>query len=229
MSLSFDIISDLYLTPNSEFDWNEKPTGLFCLVAGNVSNNIFIVQKVLRHLATVYHGVFYIDGSLENTDVSNRDDRVEEISKICSAIPKVVYLHNQVVVLEGVAIMGINGWYKNYTQHSISDEFQYKSYRYEDLAYLGKTIEKLQLHVDVKKIVVVSNSIPDDSLYLGDGPKLGDDVSPTYGLNKDTEHKIKTWVFGTYDKEINVTVNNINYLNNPCYDKKPYYPKRIEI
>ena len=93
MSLSFDIISDLYLTTNSVFDWNDKPTSLFCLVAGNISTNIFVVQKTLRHLSTIYHGVFYIDGSLENSEVINRDNRVEEISKICSAIPKVVYLH----------------------------------------------------------------------------------------------------------------------------------------
>jgi predicted phosphohydrolase len=229
MSLSFDIISDLYLTTNSVFDWNDKPTSLFCLVAGNISTNIFVVQKTLRHLSTIYHGVFYIDGSLENSEVINRDNRVEEISKICFAIPKVVYLHNNVVVLEGVAILGLNGWYKNHEHTSISNDFQYKSYRYEDISYLSNTIGKLQLHVDVRKIVIVSNSIPDDSLYLGDSPNSEDDISPAYGLGKDTEHKIKTWVFGTYDKEINTVINNINYVNNPCYDKKPYYPKRIEI
>jgi predicted phosphohydrolase len=228
--LSFDIISDLNLTNYDQFDWTDKPTGLFCLLAGNISNNIFVLQRTLRHLSTLYHGVFFIDGVLENLEIENRDNRVNELSKMCVEIPKVVYLHNNVVVLEGVAILAINGWYKNHTDHNtISSDFQIKSHRYEDLAYLEKTLEKLQLHVDVKKIILMSSCVPSENLYFGESPKVNDDIPPNHLLYKDTEHKVKTWVFGGHNKLVDQVENNIRYLNNPCDNKNLYYPKRIEI
>jgi len=228
--LSFDIISDLHLSTKDQFDWTDKPTGLFCLLAGNISNNIFVLQRTLKHLSTMYHGVFFIDGVLENIDIENRNHRIDELSKMCSEISKVVFLHNNVVVLDGVAILGINGWYKNHNNHSsISSDFQIKSHRYEDLAYLEKTLEKLQLHVDVKKIILISSCVPNENLYFGQSPNVRDDIPPNHFLYKDTEHKVKTWVFGGHDKSIDLVDNNIRYINNPCDNKNLYYPKRIEV
>ena len=48
-------------------------------------------------------------------------------------------------------------------------------------------------------------------------------------LTNNTENKVTTWVFGTHKKIVDTNINGINYFNNPCYNKVPYYPKRINI
>lgn len=229
MIFGFDVISDLYLNPGDEFDWTGKPTSLFCLIPGNISNDLSTIHKVLAHLSTLYHGVFYIDGSLENQDIYHRDMRIKELHKVCGSFRNVIYLHNNVVIVDGVAFVGINGWYKNYLDNKITDDFQAKCYRYEDISYLDKTLEKLQLHNDVKKIVILSSCVPFRELYYGECDLNDEDIYPGYVLHKDTEHKVCKWVYGTYNKIVDTTLNNINYLNNTKFDRNPYYAKRIEI
>lgn len=229
MRFAFDIISDLNLTETDEFDWSGKPTSLFCVVPGNISDNMKIVSHVLKNLSSVYQGVFYIDGTLEVRDVHLKDNTVNDLQRICATMHNVVYLHNNVVVVDGIALVGVNGWYKNYLYNDITEEFQLKCNRYEDINYLEKTIEKLQLHNDVKRIVVVSNCVPSENLYFGEAPDHKEDIEPSYVMYKDTEAKITHWIFGTYKKEVDITLGNVNYVNNGKFDRNPYYAKRIEI
>lgn len=229
MTIGFDIISDLNLTNDINFDWEGKATSLFCIVPGNISNDMSIVYRTLKQLGAYYQGVFYIDGTLENPDLEHRESRIAELEKICSMFKNVVYLHNNVVVLEGIAIVGLNGWYGNFDTLTDDDKFQMKCFRYEDLIYLEKTIERLQLHVDVKRTVIVSNSVPTKELYYGEAPDLGNEVPLNYCLTKDSQHKTKAWVFSSYGKIVDTNINGINYLNNPPSDLKYYYPKRFEV
>lgn len=229
MTFGFDIISDLYITDPKNFDWENKPTSLYCLIPGNVTNDIYILYSILKHLSKLYQGVFYIDGSFEHNFLGEKELVNTEIAKICSKIKNVVYLHNNVVVVDGIGLVGINGWYNNIRVDSLEDTFEVKSYKYDDLLYLEKTVEKLQLHVDVKKIIVLSNSVPTPELCLGEIPVDKDDVDLTMILDADTEKKITTWIFGQYKKIVDTNINGINYLNNPCYDRNPYYAKRINI
>lgn len=228
MMFAFDIISDLNLTLTDEFDWTGKPTSLFCIIPGNISSDIRIVTHVLKNLSSCYQGVFYIDGADEIKDLHLRDNVVDDLQRICGAINNVVYLHNNVVVVDGIALVGINGWYKNFSSNDITEDFQIKCNRYEDINYLEKTVEKLQLHNDVRKIIVVTNCVPASSLYFGEMPP-DDDVPITYILQRDTENKISHWVFGTYKKEVDTIKDNVNYINNGKFDRNPYYAKRIEI
>ena len=140
-----------------------------------------------------------------------------------------MFLHNNVVVIDGVALVGINGWYGNYDATTPDDKFQVRAYRYEDIIYLEKTIERLQLHVDVRKIVVISSSLPSDTFYFGEQHAQDPDLYPSYTLIYDTENKVSHWVYGSHKKEVDITLGNVNYLNNPCFDKKPYYPKRFQV
>lgn len=228
MLFAFDVISDLNLTRNDEFDWSGKPTSLFCIVAGNISQDMTVVAKVLTKLSTCYHGVFFIDGSEEVCDVEFRDETVDELQKICSAIRNVVYLHNNVVVVDGIALVGINGWFKNYPSRDITEEFRIKCNRYEDINYLEKTLEKLQIHNDVRRIILISNCVPATDLYFGE-VKPDADIAPSHVLSRDTEHKVSHWIFGTYKKEVDITKDNVNYVSNGKFSKNPYYAKRIEI
>jgi predicted phosphohydrolase len=161
-------------------------------------------------------------------DIHLRDEIVDDLQKICAGIHNVVYLHNNVVVVDGIALVGINGWYKNFLSNDITEDFQIKCNRYEDINYLEKTVEKLQLHNDVRKIIVITNCVPSSSLYFGEMPP-DDDIPITYILEKDTENKITHWVFGTYKKEVDTIKDNVNYINNGKFDRNPYYAKRIAI
>jgi hypothetical protein len=134
-----------------------------------------------------------------------------------------------VVIVDGIALVGINGWEENSVLNTDMDLFQIKANRYEDILYLEKTIERLQLHVDVKKIVVLSNSVPMKELYFGQENMLVDDLFPANILHADTECKITKWVYGTSNKMVNTVIDGVTYVNNAKHDKNPYYPKRIEI
>lgn len=228
MIFGFDIISDLALEKDAAFDWEGKPTSLFCLIAGNISTDLNTTHRALRHLSKLYQGVFFIDGATENTDLESRDDITDTFNKICTTVNNVVYLHNNVVVVDGIAIVGINGWYKNYPG-TTQDEIQLKANFFDDLSYLEKTIERLQLHVDVKKIIIVSNCVPSNKLYFGENVGVLDDTTLSYVTHADTEHKISHWIFGTHGKIVDTMIDSINYINNPKHDREPYYAKRIEI
>lgn len=229
MQASFDIISDLNLTAEDSFSWDGKATSLYCIIPGNISKDKSVVQATLTHLSKVYHGVFYIDGGLEHEDLADHHKRVNEITKLCKIFKNVVYLHNNVVVVDGIALVGCNGWYGNYHPKDSIDEIRCEMLYHEDLGYVGSTVEKLQLHVDVKKIVMVSNSVPARELYYGETPDLLNDLGPCAAIMHDTESKISHWVFGNYEKDVDTMKSGIHYVNNSSYRKNPYWAKRITV
>lgn len=229
MTLGFDIISDLSLTYKNKLDWEGKPTSLFCIIAGNITSDLKILEETLLHLSQQYHGVFFIDGPAEIGELHNHTERTEQIARITNSIQNIVYLHTNVVIVDGVALVGINGWFGNYMPTDEIDQIRLTYLMHEDVSYLNKTIEKLQLHVDVKKIVIISSSVPNTELFYSDVPFVPDDDGLTVSLLEDTEHKVDKWVFGSSDKMVDATLGGINYVNNGCFGKTPYWPKRIEI
>ena len=229
MTFAVDIISDLHLTATDSFNWEGKATSLFCVIAGNISNDMNVLKSTLTTLSRFYQGIFFIDGSIEHTNLKEREARANEILAIAKSLANVVYLHNNVVIFDGIAIVGLNGWYGNYTPTDRIDEVELNCAGYEDITYIVKTIQRLQLHIDVKHILVISNSVPCEPLFFGEKPNLYDSVNPIYALQGDNEKKITTWIFGSFKKIVETNINGINYFNNPCYGKDPYFAKRVEI
>lgn len=229
MKIGFDIISDLHLSSDDVFDWENKATSLYCLVAGNLSSDLRTIEDLLSILSEYYQGVFYIPGYLEYQGVEDIDKRTKDLIKISNKVKNLAVLHNHVVILDGVAITGCNGWSNANSQH-ISFRERAKLMHHEDLIYLKHSLDKLQRHLDVTKIIVVSNSVPTPRLYFGEEPENIDSELPLdIVLNSDTMRKVTHWVFGNHKKIVDTAINNINYVNNPCYDKNPYWAKRIEI
>ena len=227
--IGFDLISDLYLSPDESFNWESKPTSLYCLVAGNVSSDMKTVLQTLTHLGRQYQGVFYVPGMLEYETADDVWTRTEELLEISENIPNVCPLHQNVVVIDGIAVIGANGWCESGDTYTTGKMFHTASRR-EDFNYLNNTIEKLQLHLDIKKIVVLSNAVPHPDLYFGEKPEITDDQIPLcVTLAGDTERKVTHWIFGSYGKNVDTYFGNINFMNNPYLHQKPYWPRRITI
>lgn len=227
--IGFDIIGELFIKPNDSFNWENKATSLYCIVTGNISSDMRVLVQVLAHLAKYYQGVFYVPGVLEYETSDNITERANEIAQICSRIPNVILLHQSVIVIDGIGVMGVNGWSDAGSVNNVAEMIRTAA-RYEDTKYLNATLEKLQRHLDVKKIILVSNAVPKEELYFGEEPPVVYDQIPlTSTLHVDTEKKVQYWVFGTYTKNVDTVINDIQYLNNPYLGKNPYWPKRLTV
>ncbi len=265
MSMTFDLISDLHLeTWPGEFDWTGQPTSPVCVVAGDISSDPRIVRNCLKHLANCYAAVFYIDGNDEHTYNYHRiGESYQELARSINRLNRVTYLQDNVVVIDGVAILGTNGWWGYDLDENINrdDCKQYMTDWYakkmpgldinpeeisdmsrRDVAYLVNSIQRLQTHNDVKKIVVVTHTVPGAHLIRHD-IELANTLQFNHMGNRlmhlvhtnDTERKIHTWCFGHYHGQVDKTVNGIRFVNN-CrgrgdtqYRQDAYFPKRIEI
>ena len=227
--VGFDIISDLNLQPDDSFNWENKATSLYCIIAGNISSNMRTVIQVLLHLSSKYHGVFFVPGRLEYETADNFVKRTEELSAIAQGIPNIVLLYNNVIVVDGIAILGTNGW-GNIEGSMTARNIVMSAAKHEDFTYLARCLNKLQRHLDVKKIVVVTSAVPNEELYFGEKPEnVVDQIPLDEVLSADTEKKVTHWVFGTYNKPVDTHSNNINYLSNPYNQYGPYWAKRLEI
>ncbi len=228
--VGFDLISDLFLEPEDSFNWESKATSLYCLVAGNISTDLRTIEQTLAHLSRFYHAVFYTPGFLEYSGVADAYSRTDELLNICQSLRGVTLLHHHVVIIDGVAVIGANGWYGTDEKFSMIEQAQNEVLRFEDLAYLHATIEKLQIHLDVKKIIIVSSSVPKFNLYFGEYPESAQDqISLDVTLAADTQNKTKYWAFGTYEKIVDTKIDGIHYINNPYLKNRPYWAKRISV
>ena len=229
-TIGFDLISDLNLSPEDSFNWEGKATSLYCIIAGNISDDLRTIKQTLSHLSKFYQGIFYTLGSLEYHNSPDIHKRTEEIHKTCRTVRNLAIMHHHVVVIDGIAVIGANGWYGDSIIEGEHINEILEVNRNEDILYLKNTIERLQKHLDVKKIVVVSNSVPSIDLYFGEHPNIiNTQLNLSISLLADTESKVSHWLYGTYGKVVDTNINNINYVNNSCFKRNPYWAKRIAV
>jgi len=227
MDIGFDLISDLNLLPEDSFNWENKATSLYCIIAGNISEDTRTIFQTLSHLSKFYQGIFYVPGLLEYKNCIDIDLRTKELALIAKKLPKIAFLYHNVVIIDGMAIVGSNGW--NADNPDDIDMNLIKN-RLDDIAYLNKSIMKLQTHLDVKKILLITACIPRRQLYFGKVPDhVEDHIYPDYCLTSDTEMKITHWAFGGVERDVDTVFRTIHYMNNPYTKQKPYWAKRITI
>lgn len=261
MKFAFDLISDLHLeTWPNDIEWAGIATSPFCIVAGDVCRDHFVLKQFLETLSNEYTAVFYIDGNDEHRNfLDNIGKNYEEIQSIVEDIADVVYLQDNVVIIDGIAILGTNGWWdygfdinmdidqcvewcaERYGIHRDTAE-HFASLAHHDARYLQHSISRLQKHNDVKKIIIVTHTVPNSGLISFDPELAGTYRINTTGnslitacLEEDTESKISIWCFGHYHNDIDSISRNIRWVNNPRgrgdtpWSKKVYFPKRIEL
>ena len=252
MKIAFDLISDLNII--DDFDWTGQPTSLNCVVAGNVSRSFDTTIKTLEHLGECYKSVFYIDGSLEHRDsIQYLSDSYAEFKKIISRMDNVVHMQDNVIIQENLAIVACNGWWTYDFNYDIDPEQAEKwlqedwiindteiatiySMAYGDARYLTSCIQKLQTYKNVKKIVVVTNTVPFPGLLAHDTQLMSSvrmnlmgNSLVTQCLAADEKDLIDTWCFGHYPEPIEEFNTGIRFVSNPKAHHPVYNPKRIEI
>lgn len=260
MTFAFDLISDLHVETWDSFDWTGQPTSPYCVVAGDVSRDHDLVAETLEHLNQCYAGVFYIDGNDEHRyQLEDLGASYRNLKSQLSDLAGVVYLQDNVVIVNGVAILATNGWwsydfdpmidydetqawYQEHSQSSQSASDAITGVAYHDAAYMKNSIKKLQTHQEVRSIVMVSHTLPAPWLCNHDP-----DLVNTYrfncmgnphlqmALDEDTENKIRVWAFGHYHRTVDREFDGIRYVSNPRgrgdtpWSQPAYYAKRIEI
>ena len=260
MSLAFDLISDLHIDTWGEFNWEGQATSPVCIVAGDVARDRGTVTRTLNHLGKCYQAVFYIDGNEEHTEqLEDLGSSYKDLVRKINRLPNIVYLQDNVVVVDGVAILGTNGWWGYDFDLGIdadqADQWAQEKYNLTssatksisrmsntDASYMIASVQRLQRHNDVKKIVMVTHTVPDPALIAHDIELEGSMKFNVMGnrlmmqaMAQDTENKIHTWCFGHYHGSIDQTRSGIRFVNN-CrgrgntrYSQHVYYPRRIIV
>lgn len=228
-TFSVDLISDLNLQADQELDWGGKATSLFCVIAGGLSDNLDVIKNSLDHLSSYYRGIMYIDGSREHPDITNYESRIEQLREMCQPMNNVVYMHNHVVILNSVAFVACNGWFHNNPRiHQAHDLVKVENLRYEDVSYLTKTLKTLQAHGEARKIVMITSSVPSESLlYNRSIPQ--EDLEPGIALMVDTQNKADVWMYGGTDIQADTQNSTVRFVNNPFVPGTPYWPKRVLV
>ena len=263
MQFSFDLISDLHTETWPEtFDWSGQATSPFCVVAGDIAKDQNQVCHVLKNLSENYQAVFYIDGNDEHKyQMTQLGLSYSNLSQKIKRIKNCVYLQDNVVVINGIAFLAANGWWGFDLDSDIPMEVSRQWWEQDmiknnyaidaetvrrmsvvDADYIIKSVKRLQRHNDVKKIVVITHTVPNIEIIKHDisiqgQPKfnvLGNKLM-NQALGCDTENKIHTWCFGHYHGPVDQYHNGVRYVNNcrgrgdTLYKQVAYFPKRITI
>jgi hypothetical protein len=260
MSFAFDLISDLHVETWDQFDWSHQATSPVCILAGDIGRDRDEVTRTLRHLGRCYQAVFYIDGNDEHHSyLEDLGASYNDLARRLKRIANVVYLQDNVVIVDGVAILGTNGWFGFDFDLGIDpeqvDQWCQEKYNMSadatksiarmsntDASYMIASVQKLQRHADVRKIVMVTHTVPDPALIAHDIDLEGHMKFNTMGnrlmmqaMAADTENKIHTWCFGHYHGSVDQTRSGIRFVNNcrgrngTMYSKHVYHPQRIVI
>jgi hypothetical protein len=202
-NISFDVISDLNIMPDNDFSWVGKSTSDYCLIAGNLSSDVQTIVNTLLHLSKIYQGIYYMFGDLECKS-HNMSMTYLDLIRVVEKIPNVSVMHKNVVVMGSLVVLSVNG------RENIENEYD-EQLEEMDFEYLRLSIKKLQLHRDIKNIVILTSSNPHKMKYL---------------LSHDTEKKITHWFHGNNND--NYVENNIRYVSN-SRNNNLYFPLNIKI
>ncbi len=259
--ISFDLISDLHIETWPNFDWSYRATSPICIIAGDVAQDRQVLKDTLEHLSQQYQAVMYIDGNDEHkADLNNIDSSYRSLKRQLKNIKNLTYLQNNCVIANGVAILGTNGWwgFDFMTANTDPESLQWFCDKYkvdiepavnlirrskDEVGYLYNSVHRLQNMPDVKKIIIVTHTVPQYELVAHD-IELSNELHRLNSIGNgmmdmvekaDKLKKISTWCFGHYHKPVDTVINGIRYVNN-CrgrgdtpYCQSVYHPLKIQV
>jgi len=262
MKIHFDLISDLHVdTWDEQFSWEGKATSPYAVVAGDISRVRSELRPILKEISRPYLMTMFVDGNDEHRwTLDNLGDSYKTLKQDIGDIENFIWLQDDSLVIDNVAFIGTNGWTsfdfaedKSYLENQRWMQETYKismlagqqieAMAMSDAGFLCRTVEKLQRHPDVKKIVMVSHFVPNIELVNHDiqlvkQPSRLNTTGNSFllrCLEEDHEKKVNTWCFGHYHSDVDTVLNGVRFVNN-CrgrggtdWSKPVYYPKRIEV
>ena len=262
MKIHFDLISDLHVDSwDEEFSWEGMATSPYAVIAGDISRERANIRPILEEISKHYLMTMFVDGNDEHRwTLDNLGDSYKTLKQDIGDIKNFIWLQDDSLVIDNVAFVGTNGWTsfdfaedKSYLENhrwmqetykiSMFAGQQIEAMAMSDAGFLCRTVEKLQRHPDVKKIVVVSHFVPNVELVNHDIQlvKQRSRLNTTGNsfllrcLEEDHEKKVNTWCFGHYHSDVDTVLNGVRFVNN-CrgrggtdWSKPVYYPKRIEV
>ena len=262
MKIHFDLISDLHVdTWDEQFSWEGKATSPYAVVAGDISRVRSELRPILKEISRHYLMTMFVDGNDEHRwTLDNLGDSYKTLKQDIGDIENFIWLQDDSLVIDNVAFIGTNGWTsfdfaedKSYLENQRWMQETYKismlagqqieAMAMSDAGFLCRTVEKLQRHPDVKKIVMVSHFVPNIELVNHDiqlvkQPSRLNTTGNSFllrCLEEDHEKKVNTWCFGHYHSDVDTVLNGVRFVNN-CrgrggtdWSKPVYYPKRIEV
>lgn len=238
---AFDLISDLYLEEWPNTDWSTEATSLIAVVAGDLSPDLDHTVYELKKISKNYRQVLYIDGDLEHQGhLSDVEQTRAYLSQKLNSTKNITYMHEHVLIINHVAFIAANLWWSpGESTTSINDygwmeEMQMLTLHHDDLNYMRYTVQKIQDCRDIQKCVLISHTVPNRELILGPASQnLFSDASDWVEI-EDRMNKISTWCFGHWNRLVNTTVNNCQYVSNP--KSRPseslglqYHPMRVLV
>jgi predicted phosphodiesterase len=261
MRFAFDLISDLHVETWDSFDWSGQATSPYCVVAGDVARDRGRLIETLTHLGQCYPGgVFYVDGNEEHKDyLDDLGASYRDLVKDIEAIKNVVYMHDNVVIINGVALLATNSWWtydfdpdidfdqcvqfiQDHVGVSNTVAINISGVGYNDANYMINSVRKLQTHKEVAAIVLITHTVPAPWIVSHDLDVVGhlryNGLGNSFifkAIDEDTENKIKVWCFGHYHRPVEQNQAGIRFVTNPRgrgqtpWSQNPFYPKRIEI
>ena len=237
--MNFDLISDLNLESWSHnIKWDGLGTSLLSVVAGDISYDVDQTLWELKKISAAYRQTIYIEGDLEHSHPGWTSEEVHRYLKNkISKIPNCIYLHDNVVIFEDQAFIGANLWWiPQLNEQNKWDSFINTVKHHKiDLEYLKASVFRMQKADDIKKICLISHTVPNLELlpYDQENLKAGSHVSEEI-LDLDVNNKIKTWCFGHVPQKIDFTMSEVRYISNPRgtpdnSSNVSYFPLRVEL
>ena len=139
MQFAFDLISDLHVETWNTLDWEGQPTAPYCVVAGDVGRDYEQIKETLEHLGKQYAGVFYIDGNEEHRYyLDNLGSSYAGLATAIDGLKNVVFMQDNVVIINGVAILATNGWWGFDLDSTISYEQSHQWYCEKNNIKIGR-------------------------------------------------------------------------------------------
>lgn len=261
---SFDLISDLHvdvLDPVPRFSdrFPDFQPSQVCVVAGDLVADRGYLVTALESLRAVYDMVIYVDGNSEHRGYpGSLAQSYQDLSDTLQKIPGVAYLYDNMVIINDVAFVGTNGWYSfnadsRYSYQQATDIVaqripnaseacdQMLIQSIVDSRYLENSLARIQRYPDVRRVILVTHTVPWTSLIQDQGLVNSARINLTVNtalpkcLDQDTENKVCLWCFGHLHESVDQRHLGLRYVCNPrgrpgtAWFDADYRPRRIDL
>lgn len=250
--MNIDLISDLhidswdskYVTKYIVPPINSKVLILknyskYLIVAGDISDNIYMTIDYLNILSKNYDKILFVDGNHEHVESYPNLLCKNNIQNLIKN-PNIIYLPKQPYIMNDTAFVGVNGWWNyNNNDSKIIDYYiknKYTFYKFtkeqkeklinniliksnEEYHYLNNLIKKFDNNPLINKIIIVTHTIPNIQFGHEYSTETKENNFPSqYNSNFENlfiSKKILYWIFGHVHGSHNEKIKNINYISNP--------------